>query len=332
MSKRIVIVGFGFMGQTHTFNVCAHPDLELAGIVSLEDPVEYLKNAAGNLVVDHVTPEMLAGVPHFLDLPSALAATRPDAVVIATPTRCHYEQAMQAIEAGCSVFLEKPMCLETAKCRELVAAAKAKGVVLMVGLCQRYTREFAYLREAVRSGEYGRPVYFRFSRYCGVPGWGHWTDPKVTATSGGAMFDLAIHDADLVQALFGLPTEIQAATFLWERMGQLALDVCWRYKDGPVVRLDAGFLQPKTLPFHSDFTAIFEKATFRYDEHGLQLCTDEKVSLLNCASDDCYHLEMQEFASCIHEGRAPKDGTGEDGVAAIEMCNLMNDASRGASA
>ena len=74
MPKRIVVVGFGFMGQTHTFNVCSHPELELAGIVSLEEPVTYLKQAAGNLVVDHVTPEMLAGVPHFLDLPDALAA------------------------------------------------------------------------------------------------------------------------------------------------------------------------------------------------------------------------------------------------------------------
>ena len=244
MSKKVIVVGFGFMGQTHARNIANHPDLELAAIVDAIDPKIAMKKSAGNFATNTLGEDIISKVPYYKELTEAIAEVKPDAVVVATPTMLHYKFAKIVLEAGCNLFLEKPICLDPNLCDELVALAESKHLVFMAGHCVRFQKEFQYIKELVEKQTYGKPVYFHYLRYCGVPGWGCWTDPEVSAKSGGAMYDMAIHDTDCARALFGNPDEISVMPYLRDRFGLMVVDTCWKYNNGPIVRVEAGFLAP----------------------------------------------------------------------------------------
>ena len=82
-----------------------------------------------------------------------------DAVVVATPPSTHVAVALQAIEAGKHVLVEKPLAPTSAEVRQLESAASAAGVVLMVGHTFEYNPAVRKLRELVQSEELGEVYY-----------------------------------------------------------------------------------------------------------------------------------------------------------------------------
>ena len=83
MKQRVLVIGFGFMGQTHAGNLLKNPNAELAGIVDPCDPAERLRTIKGNKATVTITPESVAGVPHYHDMDEALRGCGADAAVIA---------------------------------------------------------------------------------------------------------------------------------------------------------------------------------------------------------------------------------------------------------
>ena len=321
MAKRVLLAGFGFMGQVHAYNILQNPDLELCGIVDAANPGDLLNSRSGNLNVERVTWNMIRDIPYFDRLSDGLMQVKPDAVVIATPTRFHYEMCLDALNAGCHVFTEKPVCLEVEKCRNLTAVAKERKQVLMVGHCVRFSPYFLVLKEAFDSGKYGGLQYLHMTRYTGVPGWGCWTDPATASKSGGALYDLVIHDIDCARALAGMPDEICTAPYIAEKYGRMLVDTIWRYKSGLIVHIEGGFIQPSSVPFHCDYTAVFEKATIYTDHASMRLCTQEGEKPIKWEDNTPMHTaEMNAFARYIAEGEMPYECSGED---ALETLKLM---------
>ena len=321
--KKILIVGFGFMGQNHSRNILKSKTMEIAGIVDVIDPKAALKKSAGNLALAPFPEDVLASVPYFKELQPAIAAVKPDAVLIATPTMFHHEYGKIALEAGCHVFMEKPLCLNLDHCDELVALAAAKHRVFMAGLCVRFSPEFQFLKNAVEKRPYGKAQYVHFSRHSGVPVWGCWAEPEVASTCGGAMFDLAIHDTDCARALFGNPDELHMMPYLRERFGLQAIDSIWKYKDGTLVRVEADFLEPPSLPFHREYTAIFETASLSCDMSGLKLCDKDGVHEIKLDPIDPYAAELDAFASYLDKGEMPMECSAADATASVRICHRM---------
>ncbi len=84
-----------------------------------------------------------------------------DAAYIMTPTRLHVPMAMQAIEDGCHVFIEKPISLTMEGVAELANLAESKGKKVMVGLCTRYHEGIRKAKSILDSGRIGRLVSIR---------------------------------------------------------------------------------------------------------------------------------------------------------------------------
>ncbi|MEQ8553125.1 MAG: Gfo/Idh/MocA family oxidoreductase [Cyclobacteriaceae bacterium] len=84
-----------------------------------------------------------------------------DAVFIMTPTRLHIPMAMQAIEAGCHVFIEKPISLTMDGIKELADLAESNNKKVMVGLCTRYHEGIRKSKHILDSGRIGRLVSVR---------------------------------------------------------------------------------------------------------------------------------------------------------------------------
>ena len=319
--KRILSVGLGFMGQNHSRNILKSKTMEIAGIVDVIAPNLALKKSAGNLALEPFPEDVLASVPYFSDLKKAIAEVKPDAVLIATPTMFHHEYGMIALEAGCNIFMEKPLCINLDHCDELVRVAAEKHLVFMTGLCVRFSPEFQFLKNAVEKKPYGKAQFVHFSRHSGVPVWGCWAEPEVARTSGGAMFDLAIHDTDCARALFGNPDELCMQPFLRERFGLQAIDSIWRYKDGTLVRVEADFLEPPSLPFHREFTAIFETASLVCDMSGMKLCDKDGVHEIKLEAIDPYAAELDAFAGYLEKGEMPMECSGADATASVRICH-----------
>jgi UDP-2-acetamido-3-amino-2,3-dideoxy-glucuronate N-acetyltransferase len=86
------------------------------------------------------------------------------AVVLATPAAQHYAMARQALEAGKDVFVEKPLALRVAEAEELVALARRKKRVLMVGHVLEYHPAIRKLHELIEAGELGELLYLYSNR------------------------------------------------------------------------------------------------------------------------------------------------------------------------
>ena len=166
--NRVAIVGYGFMGKTHYgawkkapgAKVVAVCDSNLAQLTA--KTVGNVKGAADNSKL----PKTMKVYDSFDKM---LAAGGFDVVDITLPTPLHPIMSVAALKAGYHVICEKPMALDPKSCDRMIAAAKKAKRQLFVGQCVRFDPQYAFLREAVRDGRFGKVVAADFTRFCPAP-------------------------------------------------------------------------------------------------------------------------------------------------------------------
>jgi len=131
--QKVGVIGLGSMGKIHLRNYCEMPDVQVMGVMDL---------AQSNL--DEAKARF--GVAGFTRLENLLALEL-DAVSISVPTVLHFEVAMQVIERGVALLVEKPLAATAAQGEELVKTARAKGVPLMVGHIERFNPAIQRVKE-----------------------------------------------------------------------------------------------------------------------------------------------------------------------------------------
>ncbi len=186
---RIAVVGVGHLGYHHARILAARPDVQLVGVA--DSAAERCAAVAAEL-----------GVPAYEDYRRLI--DRTDAASIVVPTVAHHEVACEFLAAGKSLLIEKPLTADVDQADRLVRLAERQGAVLQVGHIERFNPVLAALParaepprfiEAHRLGPYS----FR-------------------STDIGVVFDLMIHDLDLVCAVVGGAPERVDAT-AWSVFG-----------------------------------------------------------------------------------------------------------------
>jgi predicted dehydrogenase len=151
----------------------------------------------------------------FTDYSEMLADPALDVVYIATPTAMHADHALQAIESGKSVLVEKPFSTSAAAARPVVEAARRKGVFCMEGMWMRFVPAVIEFRRLIESGAIGEPRQLIASL-----GYGIAYDPTSRfydkAAGGGALLDLGVYPISLAHFLFGAPTSINGHAVMTE--------------------------------------------------------------------------------------------------------------------
>ncbi|MBF7013829.1 Gfo/Idh/MocA family oxidoreductase [Novosphingobium sp. HR1a] len=127
-----------------------------------------------------------------------------DAVVIATPSALHAQQAIRALEAGKAVFCQKPLGRTATEAQAVVDAARAADRLLGVDLSYRHTEGMRHVAELVRSGALGDvfAVDLTFHNAYG-PDKPWFYDPA--ESGGGCVVDLGVHLVDLALWTLGFP-------------------------------------------------------------------------------------------------------------------------------
>lgn len=154
-------------------------------------------------------------VPFFLDHRSLLAAVEPELVVIMTPHPSHPSIAIDALEAGAHVLLEKPMAIQVADADAMIETARRTGRLLAVNFQHRSRPEIRAAYEMIQNGMLGRlqhlnmvAVWPRSHKYFRMSTWrGTWN-----GEGGGVLLNQAPHNLDLICYLFGLPKRTVAWT------------------------------------------------------------------------------------------------------------------------
>jgi len=159
-----------------------------------------------------------------------------DAVYVATPHSEHRAQALQAIEAGKHVLVEKAFTRSAAEAREVFAAARERGVFVMEAMWTRFLPHMVAIRHLVRSGAIGEVVSLHADH-------GQRLDHDPAGRllnlelAGGALLDLGVYPVSLAHDILGTPDAVLASGALAEtdvdgqetvllRFGDRALAVC----------------------------------------------------------------------------------------------------------
>lgn len=137
-----------------------------------------------------------------------------DAIYIATPPSSHREYALQAISAGKTVYIEKPMALNSAECEEINSAAEAAGVKVFVAYYRRALPYFAKVRELIESEKLGRILSLHLDQHSPMRIGDDCPDNlpwrvKPEISGGGYFHDIGSHALDIVFFLLGNPLSVK---------------------------------------------------------------------------------------------------------------------------
>ncbi len=190
---KFLIAGYGSIGRRHLRNL-----RELG-----ENDIVLLRSHHSTLPDDEIKD-----VPVETDIAAALAH-RPDGVIIANPTALHLDAAIPAAEAGCAIFMEKPVSDSFERLPELRDALKHNGGRFQMGFQFRFHPGLQKMKELLDAGTIGRPYSFRAEWGEYLPGWHPWEDYRRTYAArkdlgGGVLLTLS-HPLDYLRWLFGEP-------------------------------------------------------------------------------------------------------------------------------
>ncbi len=194
---RIGFIGCGGMARSHLKNITHNvPELQ---VVALCDPDEE------QIRLCFEAFPSLKGAPVFSDYREMLDKVALDAVAIITPHTQHFQQAMDALDKGLHVLIEKPMVCTTEHARILVQRFRETGKVGLVAYQRHYSPQFRYIKQTIESGMAGQ-VQFVSALQC--QGWyrgtkGTWRqDPALSG--GGQLNDSGSHLVDIILWTTGL--------------------------------------------------------------------------------------------------------------------------------
>ena len=324
--KKVAVVGFGFMGITHTLNILNNPDLQLVAIVdnSLETIERNLTAKGGNLSTGTIDPAVLKNIKRYSNFDECLQKEELDAVYICVHTNLHYDLAKKALMHGKHVFLEKPFSLNVKHAEELIDLSEQKKKVLMVGHVVRFMSPYQKLKQWIDNKELGELRFLSLTRFSGLPAWGQWKEKHIAQTSGGALFDLVIHDIDFASYVLGLPSEIEC-TYLPGSMSENDyISAMWSYEDKNIhVKIEGGNIFHINFPFQAGYMAQFEKASVVYSTNKgdiIQIADDNSISEVSAGDAMAgYYNESAYFTQCMINNTQPVECLPKSSLQSIQL-------------
>lgn len=302
--------------------------LDLVAIVDkdVEGIETKLTAESGNFSTGSIDAKTLSKISKYSDLGECIKNEELDAVHICVHTNLHFELAKQALGAGLHVFLEKPMTLDIAQGEELIEIANEKRLNLMVGHVLRFMSPYEKLKKWIDDKTYGKLNFLSMSRFSGVPLWGQWKEKQSEfGSSGGALFDLLIHDIDFVNYLFGIPDKIQSTYLPGALSVHDYISAFWTYEEkGIKVKLEGGNTFHSNFPFQAGYMANFEDASVFFTtlkSDIIQVATNDDLKEIDAEDGtDGYYNEVAYFHECLDKNQTPEKCKPESALETIRIC------------
>jgi predicted dehydrogenase len=280
------------------------------------------------------TPKTFRGYDELLRDPEV------DAVYIPLPNSMHREWTIRAAERGKHVLCEKPIGLNAAECREMIAACAANRVTLMEAFMYRYSDRTRKVLDVLRSGVLG-DIKFVISTFRFLP-----TNPASIKfrpeLGGGSLYDVGCYPVNFVgmvtdEIARGQPGTVALPESISAECGcQSGVDMIFsalvKYPSGLIASLNCGLNSCKRVLSEIVGTegALEIPDTFFGNAGALVLATDKERQEIPVVESDRYRLEVEDFADAILRGRAPQFSLAET-QRNMEVIDLLFAASRSRS-
>jgi predicted dehydrogenase len=333
---RVGVVGTGF-GRYHMDAYSKQEDVELCALCDLNVPEA--KEFADKYSVSH--DRVFADYREMFSLPDL------DVVSIAVPNNLHAPMAIDALNKGKHVLVEKPMAINAQQAKSMVAAASKAGKRLMVEQAMRFGEDVQLLKALVDRGELG-DIYYARSSWIRRKGWpklnfppggtmgrGEWFIRKEEA-GHGALSDIGVHMLDLVWYLMGTPKPLSASGMMWNKV---AAPILKRRKlpcevdemTCGVIRLEGGRAITIEISWDSHNQHLHEARLYG-DKAGATLFPAkvfrgedvlETVELSNCPGGLPITDAWSHFISCVRDPKKRMIASGEEIVRVVQMLDAL---------
>jgi predicted dehydrogenase len=318
------VVGYGYWGPNLVRNFAEAAETQIIGVSDLRP--HRLALAQNRYPSIQITE----------DYQQLLANPRVDAVAISTPVSTHFPLAMQALQAGKHVLVEKPLATSSAEAEGLIAEADRRRLVLMVDHSFVYTSAVRKIAEIIRSGTVGDLLYYDSIRI-NLGLFQHDVD---------VIWDLAVHDFAIMQHLLpGRPTAVTATgmSHVSGRMENIAYITAF-YENNLIAHINVNWLSPvkvrRTIIGGSKQMVIYDdmesSEKVKVYDSGITVTNspeDVYKLLINYRNGDMHSprtdttealaVEVSHFAECITKGTRPIT----DGQAGLDVIRLLEAAS-----
>lgn len=188
----VVVAGLGNMGRSHALAYERNPGFRIAALVNRSDVA---------------LPAELSAYPIRRSFEDALRDEKPDVACIATYSDSHADYAVRALEAGCHVFVEKPLATTVADAQRVVDAAEANGRKLVIGYILRHHP--SWMRLIAEARKLGGPYVFRMNLNQQSSG-ATWETHKQLMQTMSPIVDCGVHYLDvMLQITDARPVEVR---------------------------------------------------------------------------------------------------------------------------
>ena len=204
---RYALIGCGRISPNHIVAAKSN-GLEIVGICDINQ----------NMLDDKASKFDLQDVHQYTDYHDMLEKEQPELVAIATESGKHAAIALDCIEFGCNVIIEKPIALSLEDADAIIMAAKERGVKVCASHQNRFNKSIQKIREALEKNRFGKMFYgtahirwCRDQEYYSKAGWrGTWEQ------DGGALMNQCIHNIDLLRWMMG--DEVEEVVGMTDRL------------------------------------------------------------------------------------------------------------------
>ena len=337
---RVGVAGLGFMGATHiaAYQAAAKAGLPCKLVAVADRKVSRrrgeLWDVGGNAVSDVSAQQLAFDASQVRGHETADALINDpdvDLISICTRTETHVDLAVRAMHAGKHVLVEKPIALKPEDVRKVVDAAKATGKLAMPAMCMRFWPGWDWLRDRVKDQQFGPCHSVTFQRLASQPNWSPFYSDGTR--SGGALFDLHVHDADFVQWCFGTPASVTSAGRVGPTGAVDHVTTIYQYDQGPAhVVAEGGWDHAPGFAFRMRYVAVFEKATADFDltrTPALLLCQSGESKPVALAGHSGYDGEVRHLINAIASGKKELLATMLDAEAVTRLLNAEQESALG---
>jgi UDP-N-acetylglucosamine 3-dehydrogenase len=294
---KAAVIGCGSWGKNHARVYRELPNVELVAVMDL-NPQAAKQCGDRYGALSHSDPSPIIKDPTI------------DLVSICTPTVTHAEIAIAAIEAGKHVLVEKPMTNTVAEAKRLIRAAEKHNVKLAVGFVERYNPAVQEAIKRVQTGEIGDVILALSRRVSRSPG---------RIGDVGVVKDLAIHDVDIVDHLFGDKAQSVYA---------VAGAIQHKFEDYAQVNINFGrnrnaivstnWLTPRRI---RTLIITGTEGIINVEYTTQQITIENNTQLIQpfLPYQEPLLLELKSLTDAIRNDTSPQV-TGEDGMRALRIC------------
>jgi predicted dehydrogenase len=318
------VVGYGYWGPNLVRNLFEVPETQVVAVSDMNQ--ERLK----------LVKSRYPSVETTTDFQQLLNNPKIDAIAIATPVFTHYELALQALQSGKHVMVEKPMTSTSEQAMHLIDEAAKRNLVLMVDHTFVYTGAVRKIKEIADSGKLGDILYYDSTRI----------NLGLFQRDVDVIWDLAVHDLAIMDYILPSTPCAVAATGINHVFGgteNLAY-ITMFFEENVIAHVNVNWLSPvkvrRTLVGGSKQMVVYddmepsEKVKI-YDKGITVNSTPDSLykALVGYRSGDMFapqldvsealKVEIQHFADCIKTGAEPITG----GQAGLRVVRILESAS-----